>query len=173
MNATLQSWNAANADEALEAMLACCGAQRWAAAMVARRPIATVFELSAAADEEWARMGEADWLEAFACHPRIGQRKTARVASQAKAQSRRWSSEEQSSANDAAEQVLAALAAGNELYEQRFGFTYIVCATGKSADEMLAILNRRLDADRGEELRQAAEQQRQITQIRLGKWLIE
>ena len=69
--------------------------------------------------------------------------------------------------------MLAELAAGNEEYERRFGFTYIVCATGRSAEEMLAILNRRLASDRASELIEAAEQQRQITQIRLGKWLVE
>ena len=169
MNATLQSWNTASGDEALDAMIACCGARRWARAMIARRPIRTVAELSAAADEEWARMEESDWMEAFACHPRIGERK----AAHASAQSSAWSRQEQSSADRAAERVLAELAAGNELYEQCFGFTYIVCATGKSAEEMLATLNRRLAGDRASELREAAEQQRQITQIRLGKWLIE
>jgi OHCU decarboxylase len=169
MNTTLESWNAASAIAALEAMLACCGARRWAAAMVARRPIRTVFELSAAADEEWARMEESDWMDAFACHPRIGSRKP----SHASAQSSAWSRQEQSSATQAAECVLAELAGANELYEQRFGFTYIVCATGKSAEEMLAILKGRLAGDRAGELREAAEQQRQITQIRLGKWLIE
>ena len=112
-------------------------------------------------------MEEADWMEAFACHPRIGERK----AAHASAQSAAWSQQEQSSRNDAAERVLAELAEGNALYEQRFGFTYIVCATGKSAEEMLAILKRRLASDRAGELREAAEQQRQITQIRLGKWL--
>ena len=169
MNATLQSWNAASADTALEAMIACCGSRRWAAAMVALRPIRNVAELSTAADEVWARMEEADWMEAFARHPRIGGQK----AAHASAQSSAWSSQEQSSAHEAAEQVLAELTAGNALYEQRFGFTYIVCATGKSAEEMLAILNRRLAGDRAGELREAAEQQRQITQIRLGKWLIQ
>jgi OHCU decarboxylase len=173
MNATFQAWNAASADEALAAMIACCGARRWAQAMVARRPIRTVAELSAAADEEWARMEEADWMEAFACHPRIGGRKAARASEQSPARSRRWSNQEQSSTHEAAVRVLAELAAGNELYEQRFGFGYIVCATGKSAEEMLGILNRRLAGDRDSELREAAEQQRQITQIRLGKWLIE
>jgi len=69
--------------------------------------------------------------------------------------------------------VLKELAAGNAIYEERFGFTYIVCATGKSAEEMLTILNRRLSSDRTSELREAAEQQRQIMQIRLGKWLVE
>jgi 2-oxo-4-hydroxy-4-carboxy-5-ureidoimidazoline decarboxylase len=68
---------------------------------------------------------------------------------------------------------MAELAAGNALYEERYGFTYIVCATGKSAEEMLSILNRRLAGSRDAELREAAEQQRQITQIRLGKWLVE
>jgi OHCU decarboxylase len=165
----LQSWNAADAGAALDAMIACCGSRRWAAAMVALRPIGSVAKLSAAADRVWSEMEETDWMEAFACHPRIGERKAAHATSKSAA----WSSQEQSSASAAAERVLDELAAGNALYEQRFGFTYIVCATGKSAEEMLAILNRRLASDRASELREAAEQQRQITQIRLGKWLIE
>ena len=137
--------------------------------MVALRPIPSVFELSEAADRVWSTMEESDWMEAFACHPRIGERK----AAHASAKSAAWSSQEQSSAGSAESDVLEELARGNALYEQRFGFTYIVCATGKSADEMLAILNRRLTSDRDAELREAAEQQRQITQIRLGKWLVE
>jgi OHCU decarboxylase len=169
MNATLQVWNAADAETALDAMIACCGSRRWAAAMVAKRPISSVAELSVAADQIWSTMKEADWLEAFACHPRIGERKAAHVS----AQSAAWARQEQSSADDTAERVLSELAAANELYEQRFGFTYIVCATGKSADEMLGILNRRLANNRGAELHEAAEQQRQIAKIRLGKWLIE
>jgi OHCU decarboxylase len=169
VNATLQAWNAADAETALDAMMACCGSRRWAAAMVAKRPIGGVLELSAAADRIWSTMEEADWLEAFACHPRIGERK----AVHGSARSAAWSRQEQSSADDSVERVLSELAAANELYEQRFGFTYIVCATGKSAEEMLTILNRRLASDRSAELREAAEQQRQITQIRLGKWLVE
>ena len=169
MNPILQSWNAAGADAALDAMIACCCAHRWAEAMLALRPIPSVFELSEAADRVWSTMEEPDWIEAFACHPRIGERKAARAS----AKSAAWSGQEQSSASDAESNVLEELAEGNALYEQRFGFTYIVCATGKSADEMLAILNRRLTSDRATELREAAEQQRQITQIRLGKWLVE
>jgi OHCU decarboxylase len=168
MNSVLQSWNAVDAAAAIEAMISCCGARRWAEAMVARRPIPGIVELSMAADEEWARMRETDWMEAFACHPRIGGRK----AQYASARSSAWSSQEQASTQTAAERVLAELATGNEKYEERFGFTYIVCATGKSAEEMLDILNRRVASDRATELREAAEQQRQITQIRLGKWLI-
>jgi OHCU decarboxylase len=169
MNAVLDRWNKAEDSEALSAMIACCGAKRWARAMVALRPIASVVELSLAADRVWSTMEEADWMEAFACHPRIGERKAAHVS----AKSQAWSRQEQSSAADAEEAVLAELAAGNALYDERFGFTYIVCATGKSAEEMLSILNRRLASERATELLEGAEQQRQITQIRLGKWLVE
>jgi 2-oxo-4-hydroxy-4-carboxy-5-ureidoimidazoline decarboxylase len=169
MNKTLSSWNESDETAALQAMLACCGARGWAAAMVALRPIAGVVELSVAADRIWSTMQEPDWMEAFACHPRIGDR-TAQRASQ---KSIAWSKQEQSSAAGARKDVLAQLAAGNAQYEQRFGFTYIVCATGKTAEEMLAILNRRLSGERASELREAAEQQRLITQIRLGKWLLE
>ncbi|HEY6847731.1 MAG TPA: 2-oxo-4-hydroxy-4-carboxy-5-ureidoimidazoline decarboxylase [Terracidiphilus sp.] len=169
MNQTLSTWNQTGEAESLQAMLACCGARRWAAAMVALRPIAGVVELSEAADRIWSTMQEADWMEAFACHPAIGDR----AAAGASRKSIAWSEQEQSSAAGAGASVLAELAAGNALYEQRFGFTYIVCATGKTAEEMLEILRRRLASERQSELREAAEQQRQITQIRLGKWLIE
>jgi OHCU decarboxylase len=173
VNPTLATWNEAGESDASEAMLACCGSKRWAAAMVAMRPIASVEVLSDAADRAWGTMQESDWLEAFACHPRIGERKPALVAAHTSAQSSAWSHQEQSSATTAKVSVLAELAEGNQLYEQRFGFTYIVCATGKSADEMLAILKRRLASNRDDELYEAAEQQRQIMQIRLGKWLAE
>ena len=169
MNATLEAWNVADEIEAFDAMLACCGSRRWASAMVALRPIDNVFELSEAADRIWATMTEADWMEAFACHPRIGERKSA----QAVAKSAAWSGEEQSSIATAAANVLTELADGNARYEETFGFTYVVCATGKPAGEMLAILRRRLRNDRATELHEAVEQQRQITQIRLGKWLME
>ena len=169
MNPTLDTWNKTDDATALEAMLACCGARRWASAMVAFRPIGSVAELSEAADNVWATMTEADWMEAFTCHPRIGERK----AVQATAKSATWSRQEQSSVVTAEVTILPELAEGNAQYEERFGFTYIVCATGKTADEMLTILKRRLANDRAAELREAAEQQRQITRIRLGKWLVE
>ena len=169
MNATLAAWNAAEKRAALEAMLACCGAHRWAEAMAALRPFKSVEQLSEAADRVWSTMKETDWMEAFACHPRIGEHK----AIHASARSAAWSRQEQSSANSARAQILAELAEGNAQYEERYGFTYIVCATAKSAEEMLLILKRRLLSDRAIELREAAEQQRQIMQIRLGKWLIE
>jgi len=176
MNATLAAWNAADESAALGAMTACCGSKRWAQTMVKLRPVANIWALSEAADRMWSKMEEPDLLEAFACHPRIGERKRTLITEPpdgAAAQSAEWSRQEQSSANAANELVLDELKADNELYEQRFGFTYIVCATGKSAAEMLTILKRRLANDREAELREAAEQQRQIMQIRLGKWLVE
>ena len=169
MNKTLASWNETEETAAIQAMLSCCGARRWAAAMVALRPIAGVVELSVAADRIWSTMEEPDWMEAFACHPRIGDRTAAGASEKSVA----WSKQEQSSAAGARREVLAQLSAGNAHYEQRFGFTYIVCATGKTAEQLLAILYRRLANERASELREAAEQQRLITQIRLGKWLLE
>lgn len=167
MNSVLAEWNAAEKRDALDAMMACCGARRWAEIMVGLRPIESIATLSTEADRAWDAMRGTDWLEAFACHPRIGERKVAH----SNAQSAMWSRGEQSSLAVAHERVLAELTELNALYEQRFGFTYVVCATGKSAVEMLSILKRRLMGDREVEMREAAEQQRQIMQIRLGKWL--
>jgi len=167
MNPNLAEWNNADEAAAMDVMIACCGARRWAAAMVALRPVTGIMELSQAADRVWGTMKEADWIEAFACHPRIGERK----ATHASPQSGAWSRQEQAAVANAEERVMTELAEGNAAYDERFGFTYIVCATGKSAPEMLAILRRRLGNYRSAELREAAEQQRQIIQIRLGKWL--
>ena len=169
MNAVLAAWNEAAESSALGVMLACCAARRWAQAMVALRPQSDIKSLRLAADKVWSIMEEPDWMEAFAAHPRIGGGQPGPALSTAAA----WSRQEQSSASAAPEQVLAQLAEGNALYERRFGFTYIVCATGKSAEAMLAILRQRLTNDREAELREAAEQQRQIMHIRLGKWLVE
>jgi OHCU decarboxylase len=168
MNAVLAEWNTANDEVGMEAMLACCGARRWASAMVVQRPIADIVELSEAADRAWEAMSEADWMEAFACHPRIGERRAAPGSEKSEA----WSAQEQASAEAAKASTMRELADGNAHYEKQFGFTYIVCATGKSAGEMLASLKRRLVNDRATELKEAAEQQRQIMQIRLGKWLL-
>lgn len=168
MNAVLEEWNSADESIAAESMLACCGSRRWATEMVALRPIVSIVALRDAADRVWDAVGEVDWLEAFGAHPRIGERKTADASKQSSA----WSQQEQANIGYAPQDVTRELTEGNAAYEQRFGFTYIVCATGKSAEEMLAILKRRLGNDSMAELREAAEQQRQIMQIRLGKWLL-
>jgi len=167
VNAILSNWNAMETSSAASALLHCCAAQRWANGVTALRPYTTAEDLFAAADRVWATMQEADWMEAFGAHPRIGERK----APHASAQSKEWSSKEQASVDAAQSQTLSELAASNARYEEFFGFTYVVCATGKTAEEMLEILQQRLKNDRQTELREAAEQQRQITQIRLRKWL--
>jgi 2-oxo-4-hydroxy-4-carboxy-5-ureidoimidazoline decarboxylase len=122
--------------------------------------------LLAASDETWRGLGESDWMEAFHSHPRIGE---ARAAAATPAQSLAWSTAEQQKVTGDA--VKTALAEANREYENRFGHIFIVCATGKSGPEILEILRRRLENDKEIELREAAEQQRQITQIRLKKWL--
>jgi 2-oxo-4-hydroxy-4-carboxy-5-ureidoimidazoline decarboxylase len=167
MNPILSAWNAADPDAATATLFSCCAAQRWAQALVARRPFTDEAALFAAADKVWSTMREDDWLQAFRAHPRIGERNV----DNATAQSKQWSGHEQSAVDQAQAEILADLAIGNRQYEDRFGFTYIVCATGKSAEEMLQILQRRLYSDRDTEVREAAEQQRQIMQIRLKKWL--
>jgi allantoicase len=143
-------------------MLACCGAHAWAEAMTARRPFDTLARLTAAGAEVWRGLGREDWLEAFRAHPRIGEKRKGEST-------RPWSSEEQARVKDAQQATLDALARENEAYEKRFGFIYIVCATGKTADEMLAILRERIRNDDASELRRAAEEQEKITAIRLEK----
>lgn len=146
----------------------CCGSRAWANALSAARPFADVEALLHKADSVWWSLSESDWLEAFRAHPKIGEQKAATAQSE---QARGWSAREQSGVQDAAAETKAALAAGNQEYEERFGFIFIVCATGKSSEEMLGTLNQRLQNDRGTELRAAAEEQRKITRLRLEKLL--
>lgn len=168
MNPVLARWNALPAMEAAEEILPCCGSTRWAREMAARRPLASTAELSAVSDRVWWELTGEDWDEAFQSHPRLGER---RAAAGATLQSALWSSEEQSGVEARDAETLAELARGNAEYEVRFGRVFLVCATGKSAAEVLAILRTRLGNDEATELRETAEQQRQITQLRLRKWL--
>ena len=163
---TLAELNALPDGEAAAALLTCCGSPRWAREMAGRRPFGGVTELLSAGDEAWWRLDAADWDDAFAAHPRIGERKAAPAQG---AQAAAWSAQEQSGAASAGEDVAAALAEGNRAYEQRFGRIYIVCATGKTAEEMLDILRARLANDAETELRVAAGEQAKITRLRLEK----
>lgn len=146
--------------------LKCCGSTRWAAAMTGARPFTTDDDLAAKADDTWWSLNEEDWLEAFRAHPKIGERKAAAPQSD---EARKWSADEQSRAQQATTDTKAALAEANRTYEQRFGFIFIICASGKSAEEILSTLDERLPHDRAEELRAAAEEQRKITRLRLQK----
>lgn len=168
MSGVLARWNALSPEKAEEEILACCGSRAWARAMVARRSIRSEADLLAACDAIWKDLPVADWMEALQSHPRIGDPKAPSAAS---AQSAAWSRSEQRKVGTASDVVKAALSEGNRVYEQRFGRIFIVCATGKSVQEILAILERRLGNDEHTELREAAEQQRQIAHLRLKKWL--
>ena len=164
----LSLWNDLQPDKAAEEILSCCGSKAWAREMAARRPIFEEASLLAASDEVWKNLPQSDWLEAFRSHPRIGD---SHAPASAPAQSAAWSGEEQRKAATSDDEIKAALAAGNRAYEQKFNRIFIVCATGKSAAEILSILERRLRNDEPTELREAAEEQRQIAHLRLKKWL--
>jgi OHCU decarboxylase len=168
MDEALEHLNALTDEEATVELLKCCGSTRWARALAAERPFRDSRVLLESADRVWRGLGREDWLEAFRSHPKIGERKAERKTSEA---SLRWSEEEQTGTRGAEQDVLDALAEANRIYEQRFGHIFIVCATGKSAPEMLALLRQRLDNDPETELNIAAEEQRRITQLRLIKSL--
>jgi 2-oxo-4-hydroxy-4-carboxy-5-ureidoimidazoline decarboxylase len=138
--------------------------------MAARRPIAGEVELLAASQETWRKVTPSDWMEAFRGHPRIGEKPSGTDRS-ATAQSVEWSSQEQQDVTDAGAAAKIALAEANREYERRFNRIFIVCATGKSAAEILEIIRSRLNNDAETELHESAEQQRQITELRLRKWL--
>ena len=173
MENALKRLNNLHVNQAEAELLACCGASRWARGMAARRPFSSVPDLFAAADEIWHSLGPNDWLEAFSRHPQIGEKAEEKQAkSDAEQQiSSRWSAQEQSSVRRDSADVVARLAVGNRVYRERFGYIFIVCATGKTAEEMLAILERRLQNDASAELTIAAEEQRRITRLRLEKLL--
>ncbi len=163
---TLAEFNALPAAQTETLLTDCCGSARWAASVASHRPYATVDALHKAADSTWWKLERADWLEAFSHHPQIGDRPASGSDS-----ARQWAAGEQSGARAASEDVKARLARANRAYFEKFGYIYIVCATGKSAEAMLAILNQRLQNDAPSEISIAAEQQRLITRIRLDKLL--
>jgi 2-oxo-4-hydroxy-4-carboxy-5-ureidoimidazoline decarboxylase len=168
MRDVLARWNALPSKEAAEEIWACCGSRAWADKMAAQRPIADESGLLAACDLAWKSLKKSDWLEAFRSHPRIGDTAAPEPTS---ARSAAWSLEEQQSVERENGDIRMTLAEGNRAYEQRFRRTFIICASGKSAPEILENLKRRLENDDVTELHEAAEQQRLIARLRLKKWL--
>jgi OHCU decarboxylase len=163
---TLAEFNALPSAEAQSLLMDCCGCTHWAAGVASRRPYETVDALHKGADAAWWKLERTDWLEAFSHHPQIGDKPVS--GSEA---ARQWAAGEQAGARAAAEDIKARMARANRAYFEKFGYIYIVCATGKTAEGMLAILNQRLQNDHASELSIAAEQQRLITRIRLDKLL--
>jgi len=160
------SLNALTANEAQSELLKCCGSTRWAERMTAELPSESLDALCAKADRIWWSLEPGDWLEAFHSHPKIGEKKAAVPTSE---QSKEWSAAEQAGIADAANSTLATLAELNQKYEDKFGYIFIVCASGKSSEELLAMLRARLENDPDEELRIAAAEQAKITRLRLQK----
>jgi OHCU decarboxylase len=150
--------NALGAGEAEAELLGFCGSRVWARRMARARPFRDAGSAVESAGRIWEGLAREDWLEAFRAHPRIGDRRAAGREA-----------EEQSGARSAPAEVLEALAEGNRRYEERFGYVFLVFASGKSGAEMLELLHHRLENDREEELRTAAGEQRKITQRRLEK----
>jgi 2-oxo-4-hydroxy-4-carboxy-5-ureidoimidazoline decarboxylase len=167
-NAVLAKWNVLDEEMAAAEILPCCGSLCWARELAQARPIAGETELLDCSDAIWLKLAPLDWDEAFRSHPRIGERKAAETATR---RSVEWSRQEQSEIDLLNAALRAELELKNRLYEERFGHIFLVCTNGKSAAEMLASLERRLKNDPQTELKEAVEQQRQITQLRLRKWL--
>jgi OHCU decarboxylase len=154
---TIDALNHLDRDAAEAAFIRCCGSNAWARSMAAARPFASLDAMRSTGDAIWRGLAPADWLEAFAAHPGIGD----------KTRGSSWSDREQSGMQTAADDVRRRLASGNADYKSRFGYIFIVFATGKTAAEMLSALETRLASDPSLELGIAAEEQREITGLRL------
>ena len=162
----LEQLNSMPHDEAVKALLECCGSKRWAEQVATARPYTSLENLIANANDIWWSLQHDDWLEAFRSHPKIGEKKAAASVSD---KSHQWSGQEQAGVATASRETVDALAALNWAYEQKFGFIFIICATGKKSEEMLESLKKRLENDAETELPIAAAEQSKITELRLKK----
>ena len=162
----LASLNAMSANKAEEEFLKCCGSPEWTRRVTTERPFASLDDLISKSERVWWSLEPHDWLEAFRSHPKIGEQKADQQVSR---EAQGWSEQEQSGIRDSAQQTLRELAELNRAYEEKFGYIFIVCASGKGSEEMLAILRERLQNKPDEELRFTAAEQARITELRLRK----
>ena len=158
MNEGLDRFNSLTADEAERGLGTCFANRNWVSAVAAGRPYPDMNAVLAAADDAWRRMSNQDWLDSFAAHPRIGERGGHLPAT---------SEREQSGVTSASALTLAALAAENRLYEERFGHVFLISARGRSADDVLEALRDRMSNDPAIEMNIAAGEQRKIARLRL------
>jgi 2-oxo-4-hydroxy-4-carboxy-5-ureidoimidazoline decarboxylase len=165
---TLHEFNILSKQQLIEELMKCCGSSAWVNKMLPFIPADDMIELLEDAEEQWWQCSEGDWKEAFGHHPKIGdvESLTKKFASTAQ-----WAMGEQSSVKVASKETIEALAEGNRLYEERFGYIFIVCATGRSADGMLEILRARLENKPEDEIKIAADEQNKITKLRIEKLL--
>jgi 2-oxo-4-hydroxy-4-carboxy-5-ureidoimidazoline decarboxylase len=170
---TLHELNTLSQPQLKELLTNCCGSSAWVKMMMAYFPADDLVELLEDAEEKWYDCSKDDWKEAFAHHPKIGdvESLTKKFASTTDPITAGWASGEQSGVNNASSETIKALAAANRLYEDKFGYIFIVCATGKSAQEMLAELQVRIQNNPDVEIEIAAEEQNKITKLRLEKLL--
>jgi 2-oxo-4-hydroxy-4-carboxy-5-ureidoimidazoline decarboxylase len=183
MTISIDTFNGYPLKTAADELERCCGSRKWIEAMLEARPFLSFDTLADTADRAWRRLSPADWQEAFSHHPQIGAKTGAKSGTNASVQSviprsgagladrdsGDWATEEQKGTANASEQTLKKLADGNRTYEERFGYIFLVCATGKSADEMLAILESRIGNPPETEIKIAAAEHEKITRIRLEK----
>jgi 2-oxo-4-hydroxy-4-carboxy-5-ureidoimidazoline decarboxylase len=165
---TLTSLNVLPEPEIREQLRKCCGSTNWVEKMGTIFPVENEQVLFQEAEKTWFSCGEADWLEAFRHHPKIGDVKSLREKFAGTAD---WAEREQAAVNQTTGDIIEALAEGNKQYEEKFGFIFIVCATGKSAVEMLNLLKARLSNNRETEIHIAMKEQLKITLLRLNKLL--
>tara|TARA_Y100001934_G_C11943895_1_gene581577 strand:- start:53 stop:565 length:513 start_codon:yes stop_codon:yes gene_type:complete len=167
MSNAVAALNALTVEGATTAFIRCCGSSRWASLMAVRRPFSGLEAILRVADQTWEEMEESDILEAFEHHPRIGA--DLESLREKFASTKEWSSSEQAAVSSASEETLLALRDGNIEYEKRYGFIFITCASGRSAEEILKELNSRMHHNYGDELQIAAQEQAKITRLRLEK----
>jgi 2-oxo-4-hydroxy-4-carboxy-5-ureidoimidazoline decarboxylase len=165
----LEQFNQCPEVEARENLTRCCGSERFVDLMLAKRPFASKAEILSDAEIIWEKLAEEDWRQAFLHHPKIGDLSSLK---EKYGNTKEWAAGEQRGAAEASSQTLEDLAAGNEAYEKKFGFIFIVCATGKSASEMLYLLKQRLPNDPQSEIKIAMREQNKITMLRLEKLLV-
>jgi OHCU decarboxylase len=167
---TLRELNESAPERAAELLRSCCGSTQWVAAMLTRRPFVSLENILIEADDVWRSLAPDDWREAFAHHPRIGERRSEATQTE---RASTWSAREQASVTTAATSVQQELVEVNRAYEARFGYIYIVCASGRTAGELLALARQRLNNSAAVELHIAADEQRKITDLRLRKLFAE
>lgn len=163
---TLENFNKPSTGEVSEELFKCCGSSSWVKYLSKKIPFESVEQLKNKSDKIWFSLDEKDWLEAFTHHPKIGDIKSLEKKF---VSTKEWASNEQSGVNTATQNVLTELKELNDEYERKFGYIFIVCATGKSAEEMLSILKQRLTNDLPEEIKIAAKEQNKITHLRIDK----
>jgi len=163
---TIEQINKLPRPELHQELFKCCSSMAWVENLAKRRPFSDISHLINEAQSVWQSLGERDWLEAFSGHPQIGDLST---LEKKYGNTTEWASGEQSGVGGASKEVLVQLSEYNKNYLKKFGFIFIVCATGKSASEMLELLKARIDNKPEVEMKIASAEQFKITKIRLEK----